>query len=344
MIKKKYNYFISFMINGLIFVVFDPIVTYEPESNALTIDSVSITDKINFIITESIDAILPSPGTNTDSVSITDKISFIFTQGIPDAILSLEFNGITNSTENNGNQTLIDVLELDGNGDFIQISNETSIETISELTVTGWISPDYSQGSQEFSIISKEGLFKLSVNNVITPKQTAKFSIFDGIQWTDVSSNDKIDEKWTHLAVTFNGTSMQMFVNGNLTSTAQLSGQLLVNDDGELVSTIIDELSSDKDIVIGASINTKNKIGSASNQFSGQIDDIFLYTEQLEVDEIKSLYKQKQDHYNSLNVEEIDLDAILDEIIEEFSTKSPLVNSSPWGSPILLNGDNTDFS
>jgi hypothetical protein len=44
------------------------------ETHDSTFDSVSITDKISLMITESASLIMPDPGTKSDSVSITDKI------------------------------------------------------------------------------------------------------------------------------------------------------------------------------------------------------------------------------------------------------------------------------
>ena len=73
-------------------------------------------------------------------------------------------------------------LELDGQGDFIQIQNVTMTDDIDGLTVTAWVKPDYSSGSPEFTVISKDKSFALTINNNIQSENTAKFSVFDGIK------------------------------------------------------------------------------------------------------------------------------------------------------------------
>jgi hypothetical protein len=326
---------ISFILNGLILETSDAISTsIVPDSDSNT-DALAVTDQISFILNglileTSIPAQLDAPFTNTDALAVTDQIIFVITHKIPGAVFSLTYSpSQTNSTQNDLNQTSTDTLNLDGTDDFIQISNLTSIDTVSDLTITGWVSPDYSQGSSEFTIISKENLFKLSINNNITPEKIAKFSIFDGVKWTDAKSITTIDDKWTHLGATFNGTTIQLYVNGNLSSTTELSGLLTLDINGKLIPTDIDEISSDEDIVVGASINSKKEFDKISNQFSGQIDDISLYDLQLRDDQIKYLYEENQNYYDELNPEEFDLDAVLDEILKEFSnsTDTSLVDS-----------------
>ena len=58
---------------------------------------------------------------------------------------------------------------LDGDGYLANDGNSTS--TISDLSVTAWVNPDYSGGSAEFTVISKEGSFALTINNNIEPQK-----------------------------------------------------------------------------------------------------------------------------------------------------------------------------
>ena len=55
-------------------------------------------------------------------------------------------------------------------------------DDIDGLTVTAWVKPDYSSGSPEFTVISKDKSFALTINNNIQSENTAKFSVFDGIK------------------------------------------------------------------------------------------------------------------------------------------------------------------
>src|SRR6185437_5725980 len=68
-------------------------------------------------------------------------------------------------------------LNLDGNK-FLK-ENIASTQNLTALTLSAWVKPDYSQGSPQFTIISKENTFILGINNNIQPSKKAIFSIFD---------------------------------------------------------------------------------------------------------------------------------------------------------------------
>jgi len=76
------------------------------------------------------------------------------------------------------------------------------------LTVSAWVKPDYSNGSPEFTVVSKDKAFVLSINKLVSPEKVAKFSIYDGMKWHSVESTSQIPENWTHLAATFGDSSM----------------------------------------------------------------------------------------------------------------------------------------
>ncbi len=108
---------------------------------------------------------------------------------IPEATVAFQFDNVEpESTETTPESTETTpesestTLELDGQGDFIQIQNVTMTDDIDGLTVTAWVKPDYSSGSPEFTVISKDKSFALTINNNIQSENTAKFSVFDGIK------------------------------------------------------------------------------------------------------------------------------------------------------------------
>ncbi|WP_255492999.1 LamG domain-containing protein [Candidatus Nitrosotalea sp. TS] len=84
-----------------------------------------------------------------------------------------------------------------------------------------WVKPDYTQGSPQFTIMSAEKQFVLSINNLDPPAKLATFSIFDGIKWDTVNSTVPIGGNWTNIAATFNGSSMSLYVNGTLQSSLE---------------------------------------------------------------------------------------------------------------------------
>ncbi|MGI0011355.1 MAG: LamG domain-containing protein, partial [Nitrosopumilaceae archaeon] len=183
-------------------------------------------------------------------------------------------------------------LKLDGEGDFVQITNASSTRELTNLSLSAWVKPDYSEGSPEFTVISKENAFVIAINNNIPPQKIAKFFVFDGIKWSTVESKTTIEEEWTHLAATFNGSSISIYVNGNLESTLSITGVPTLSVNGQLKASTVDSISSDSDIVIGASLNTRISSVQVSNQFSGLIDNVSLYDSLLEPSQISEIYGQ----------------------------------------------------
>ena len=278
----------------------------EPKINSFSIGDSIVLIANGTVITPTI--IVPSvvEPDYSDSFGISDEIDIIVSTSIPEADESL----LTTNT----NQTSV---RLDGEDDYIIISNSTVTDSVSELTVSGWIKPDYSQGSQEFTVISKENQFALSINNILTPEHIGKFSVFDGISWNVVESSIEIKEEWTHMAATFNGTQIKIFINGTLSGSEILPGQIaLVN--GSLTASNIESISSESDILIGGYLSSRTGNGTVSNEFSGQIDNISIFDEKLTEEQISLIYQEKIDEYNSVPTDELDLDAILKEISDEY--------------------------
>jgi len=215
-----------------------------------------------------------------------------------DAIISIEFE--TNESElisvgdtiATGDEETNNILELVGEGDYLKITNDTSTNYLTGLTLSVWIKPDYSQGSSEFTVLSKENSFVLSINNRIEPQKVAKFSVFDGIKWTTVDSNSIINEEWTHLAATFNGESISIYVNGELEGTENVIGIPTISVNGKLKTRTVDSIESDSDIIIGAYISTIRDEDKVSNQFSGQIDNVLLFDTNLIKKQINEIYEQ----------------------------------------------------
>ncbi|MEX1053326.1 MAG: LamG-like jellyroll fold domain-containing protein, partial [Nitrosopumilaceae archaeon] len=186
------------------------------------------------------------------------------TQPLPDATLSLQFDDFdTQTSDVAGDATVeeklnVTSLNLDGEGDFVQVTDTGSSKELTAMSLLAWVKPDYSSGSSEFTVVSKDKTFVLAINNNIPPSKIAKFSIFDGIKWSTVESTTQIKEEWTHLAATFDGSSIGIYVNGNLESTLPITGILSLTVNGQLELITVDSISSDSDIVIGAYLSEKS--------------------------------------------------------------------------------------
>src|SRR6267143_1358940 len=108
-----------------------------------------------------------------------------------------------------------------------------------------------------------------------------------------------IPEQWTHLAATFNRTSIGIYVNGKLESSLAITGIPTLSVRGDLTTKTVDTISSNADIVIGAYLNTVRS--TSSNLFSGSIQDVKLYDSLLSPSQIANLYENNVHAHLDIN-------------------------------------------
>ncbi|AEA42988.1 LamG-like jellyroll fold domain-containing protein [Fluviicola taffensis] len=98
--------------------------------------------------------------------------------------------------------------------------------------------------------------------------------------------------EWSHIAVTIQGTDAKMYINGTLTASMTLATSMVAvtaNDP----NTGVDQIN---DLVLGKSKQIEVNSGSYSDylNFSGFIDDIFIYDRALSAAEVTTLYTLPQ--------------------------------------------------
>ena len=229
--------------------------------------------------------VINSTGSNTTSLSFnqfSNATSVNDTEPIPSK--SWNFTDVKTTIE----QTLDNNTGLNLDGNKFLKENIASTQNLTALTLSAWVKPDYSQGSPQFTIISKENSFILGINNNIQPSKKAVFSVFDGIKWNTVTSNSTIPENWTHIAATYDGSSIGIYVNGTQESKIPLVGVSKISITGKIENQTIGLLSSNSDVVIGAYVNGIRD--NTNNLFSGSIQDVKLYGSLLSSYQINQLY------------------------------------------------------
>lgn len=179
-------------------------------------------------------------------------------------------------------------LKLNGNGFLLEKSDPTN--NIKHMTLSIWVKPNYTEGSAQFTIISKEKSFALSINNNVQPYHVATFSIFDGMRWNDVESKSAIPEEWTHLAATFDGSSIGLYVDGNLESTYSLPGVTTVSTQGQISTEPVESLNSQALIAIGASVDSTRGVIVDTLHYSGLINGVGMYGTVLDDSQIRDIY------------------------------------------------------
>ena len=98
----------------------------------------------------------------------------------------------------------IDLIALNGtitdptmalNGTEFVTVEDTIFSEINTMSISSWIKPEFNAGTPQYTIVSKENSFNLYVKNIMEPRHTAVFSVFDGIQWNDISGHTTLDER-----------------------------------------------------------------------------------------------------------------------------------------------------
>jgi len=207
--------------------------------------------------------------TNVDSEITTQETSSeIITNDIPE--VTLEQNSVLDLSY----QAPISPTLIELNGHEYESEEIQTMNSVSEFTLSAWVKPDYSKGSSEFTILSKEKAFTLTINNNRTPEKIVRFSIFDGFKWTIIESSSAVEEEWTHIAAKFDGHVISLYINCNLEAAKQLEGITTMNSHGYLEPQPIEAIHSESMILYGAQQITKSDNISTKGFFSGSIDEI----------------------------------------------------------------------
>ena len=154
---------------------------------------------------------------------------------------------------------------------------------VGEFTVSAWIHPDYQKGSPVFTILEKPGVFQLTINNYVEPRQIVQFSVFDGIKWNNVQSFSMIDEEWTHVAGVLKDSSISLYVNGNLEAIHKIGGAISLNSKGIIEKIPLQVKTSPESINVGVQKIITLDDRKTMNYFSGLIDDVLIHDKALPI-------------------------------------------------------------
>ncbi|MBT3691021.1 hypothetical protein HOG16_02130 [Candidatus Woesearchaeota archaeon] len=125
-------------------------------------------------------------------------------------------------------------LDFDGVDDYIFVANSPTIQTSTEVSLEAWVKADSVDG-EENTIIKKNGPFHLSILDG---------KVYGGVyagppDWTFLSGNTDLDiGEWYHLAMTYDGEHIRVFVNGVEDGSIEKTGTMpIVSQDVYIGST-----------------------------------------------------------------------------------------------------------
>jgi hypothetical protein len=162
-------------------------------------------------------------------------------------------------------------MNFDGTNDFIDVGNDSSLSPTSQLSVSAWVN-NTGTGTGSFPCIisnvsssSNNGGFALAKNS---NKWKFYLDTTGSSGWATAESNGTVvSNSWQHLCVTWDGSTVIMYLNGQAQTTTASASQIVYNADTE---TIIGEY--------------------AASYFQGKLDEISIFNVALTAQEVKSIY------------------------------------------------------
>jgi hypothetical protein len=145
-------------------------------------------------------------------------------------------------------------LRFDGVNDWVTVADSAALDLSSAMTIEAWVNPSVVAGWQ--TVLLKEGTgnmaYELYSNNDVN-RPAVYFTGGNGAIRTATGTAKLAPNTWTHVATTYDGTSMRVYVNGVLVRTVARSGAILATAGplhiggnevwgGEFYSGLIDEV------------------------------------------------------------------------------------------------------
>lgn len=163
-------------------------------------------------------------------------------------------------------------MAFDGD-DYLETPDSSALDIDEEVTIMAWISP--SSISQYDRIIAKSHtedlnpwtmyglLFDAGNHSRMEISTDENQNFLNGVSTIPLN-------QWTHLAATYDGSEMRLFVNGNLDASTAHTGPIDINDMPLTVA----------------------RSGFGSNYFKGEIDDVRVYNRALAGQKIRQSFEE----------------------------------------------------
>ena len=198
-------------------------------------------------------------------------------------VLALGFNegggSVTSDASGMGHNGLIreaqfvagrfgNALRFDGINDWVTVADSAALDLSSAMTIEAWVNPSVVGGWQ--TLLLKEGLgnmaYELYSNNDVS-RPAAYFTGANGTLRAATGTAKLAANAWTHLAVSYDGANMRVYVNGVLVRTVARSGAIIATNGslhiggnavwgGEFFSGLIDEVRIYNRALSGEEIQT----------------------------------------------------------------------------------------
>ncbi|MFM2157369.1 MAG: hypothetical protein RL516_2118 [Bacteroidota bacterium] len=176
-------------------------------------------------------------------------------------------NGATLTADRNGNANA--AYSFDGNGDYIDCGNNSSLNLSNSFTISAWVNGN--TFAQEKGIVSKsQGATPYTYDLIVSNNggQKVRFDINQNYLFSNQNLNTN---NWYNIVATYNGSIQSIYIDGVLSSSQNVS---------TILSSVADHL------LLGA--HQVSVVPSWS--WDGKLDDIAIWNRALTQNEITQLY------------------------------------------------------
>jgi TolA-binding protein len=169
---------------------------------------------------------------------------------------------------------------LDGDGDYVDCGNESFVDINDQLTVTSWIKVSEFDKKYQTIIAKGDNSWRLArvgdSNNVEFACNGTAATRWTGkgeVPWAVLGTTGVNDGKWHHIAGVFDGTRLQLYIDGVLEAAKSAANSINI---------------SEYNVCIGANAQIPGR------EWNGLIDDVRIYNYALSQAEIVSVMGESE--------------------------------------------------
>ena len=155
-------------------------------------------------------------------------------------------------------------LDFDGEEDCVSTPNTPALQLTEEFTLEAWVRPELHISGDPVIVKETEEGDSFALGLGFQEDGTPEAFVGEGEEQTDVASSEEVPQfVWTHLAATFDGAKLRLFVNGDLVATEEI-------EDPPVAGT--------GPLRVGCS--------DQDGEFAGRIDEVRIYNRALDGGEV----------------------------------------------------------